>query len=263
VSPDADSTSKAITDNHHLLDEATANLRGAAEFLRTFCGVPSPQLLPYSYQAVVLAEAFRNASDTTLITNALARWFWQTSYLAYFLGARYNDVNDALKEIRELARSGKITFKGALSGVVEALPRRHDFRNARSKTFLLRLAALKPQPHDGTAFDATKSLGEHEARAAVQLITSGGMTAEHYSGPENRFIVEPEKVAAFRNLLLEGGDTLPQAFQASHALTEEAVLALRKKDYGRFLSLRRSQLLKLEEEFVKGLDLQYLPDMPV
>ena len=56
---------------------------------------------------------------------------------------------------------------------------------------------------------------------------------------------------------------MPQAFQASHALTEEAVLALRKKDYGRFLSLRRSQLLKLEEEFVKGLDLQYLPDMPV
>jgi len=263
VSPDADSTSQAITQNHHLLDEATENLRRAAKFLLSDCGVPSPQLLPYSYQAVVLAEAFRNAPEAGIsIREALTHWFWHTTYLAYFLGARDNDVNDALNEARELARAGKSPSKGPLHQSVEALPKRHDFRNARSKAFLLRLATLGPQAHDGVSFNATQCLAAHEARATIQLITSGGMTAKHYNGPENRFIVEPEKASAFREHLLQGGSTLPKDFLASHAVTDEAAGALVNKDYPGFLTSRRRHLLKLEEDFVSSLGLQYQPDLP-
>jgi hypothetical protein len=261
VSPDADSTSKVITENHQLLDKATENLRRAAKFLLTDCGVPSPQLLPYSYQAVVLAEAFRNAPEAgVLVREALTHWFWRTTYVAYFLGARDNDVNDALNEARELARTGKSSAKGPASRIVEALPKRHDFRNARSKAFLLRLATLAPQAHDKARFDATECLAAHEARAAMQLITSGGMTAKHYNGPENRFIVEPEKASAFREHLLQPRSTLSPEFLASHAITQEAAAALERCDYSVFLTLRRSHLLELEAGFVESLGLQYSTD---
>jgi hypothetical protein len=262
VSPDADATSKAIAKKPALIEEAVNNLRLAAAFLRQACGVPSPHLLPYSYQGVVMAEAFRqNPNPDTSVREALKTWFWRTSYLAYFLGARDNDVNDALREIRELVTTGRTAPVGPGFGNVEALPKRHDFRNARSKVFLLRLASLMPQDHDGHSFDAVRCLAAYEARAAMQLLVPGDPASVNASGPENRFIIEPEKISGFRALLHDPSANLSDAFLRSHVIDREFLAAVHFGHYAEALRRRRIGLLSIEEEFVKALGLTYLPDI--
>jgi len=262
VSPDADATSKVITRSPGIIKEATKDLRLAAEFLRQDCGVPSPQLLPYSYQGVVLAEAFRqNPNPDASVREALRTWFWRTSYLAYFLGARDNDVNDALRDIRELVTTGRTVPVGPASGNVEALPKRHDFRNARSKVFLLRLASMGPVDHDGQPFDAVRCLAAYEARAAMQLLVPGDPASVNASGPENRFIVEPDRSRDFRARLQDPHAQFSDRFLQSHVIDSEFLAAVRFGDYAEALRRRRSALLKIEEAFVKSLGLTYLPDM--
>ena len=260
VTPDADATSKAITKNPSLLDESVGNLCRAARFLKKYCGVPSPQLLPYSYQAVLLAEAFKDVpAPDKEICNRLANWFWRTTYSAYFLGARDKAVNDALKVVREIARGGGKGAEQALSGDrVDSLPKRYDFRSARGKAFLLLLARLKPLTPAGEPFDATKLLGVSEADVAFQLLTGAQPTAMDSKSTENRFMVDPEQAGEFRDALLSGGRSLSAAFFESHAIPAKAMEALRRADFGAFLRLRREHLLELEMEFVEKLGLKYL-----
>jgi hypothetical protein len=260
ASPNADATSKALRKNPELVKEASLNLRRAALFLKEDCGLLSPQLLPYSFQAVVLAEAFRETPEPSPAARSeLAKWFWRTSYTAYFLGARDKEMNNALRETRKLAKGERLEGTGESQVRIEPLPSRHDFRNARSKAFLLRLADLSPLAYDGQAFDAKGCLASHGPRAAMQLLAPKESDLPGFSGPENRFLVQPEKTHAFRDYLMKGSGVPSAAILASHALDIDMIAVLRRGDYQQFLQMRRQRLLSIEAEFVKNLGLVYGP----
>lgn len=260
ASPNAEATSKALRKNPELVKEATLNLKSAANFLRDDCGLPSPQMLPYSFQAVVLAEAFRETpKPSSAARSELLKWFWRTSYTAYFLGARDKEMNNALRDTHKLAKGERLEGTDGFQVKIEPLPSRHDFRNARSKTFLLRLADLSPLGYDGQPFDAKACLASHGPRAAIQLLAPRESDLPGYSGPENRFLVQPEKAHAFRDCLMKGPGVPSAAVLASHALDADTVVVLRRKDFQQFLQMRRRRLLEIEADFVKNLGLVYAP----
>jgi hypothetical protein len=259
ASPNADATSKALGKNPKLVELATENLKKAAFFLKENCGIYSPQLLPYSYQAVVLAEALSGEpTPSSSARSELGKWFWRTAYTAYFLGARDKEVNNALQDARQLAK-GKLLERGGESGQkVEPLPNRHDFRNARSKAFLMRLAELSPLGFDGQPFEAYRCLGEYGPRAALQLVSSQDCNLSGVSGPENRFLVKPEAAHDFREFLLKKVDIAPGIpFMNSHALDLDMIECLRSRQYEEFFTKRRLLLLKIEAKFVEELGLVY------
>ena len=260
ASPNADATSKALRKNPELVKQATLNLKNAALFLKDDCGLLSPQLLPYSFQAVVLAEALRETPKPSLAARSeLAKWFWRTSYTAYFLGARDKEMNNALHDTRKLAKGERLEGTDYSQVRIEPLPSRHDFRNARSKAFLLRLADLSPLAYDGQAFDAKGCLASHGSRAAMQLLAPKESDLPGFSGPENRFLVQPEKTHAFRDYLMKALGVPSAAVLASHALDIDMISVLRRGEYQRFLQMRRQRLLAIEAEFVKNLGLVYAP----
>jgi hypothetical protein len=260
ASPNADATSKALRKNPELVKEATLNLKNAALFLKEECGLFSPQLLPYSFQAVVLAEAFREApKPSPAARSELAKWFWRTSYTAYFLGARDKEMNNALRETRKLVKGERPEGTGDSQVKIEPLPSRHDFRNARSKAFLLRLADLSPCDQDGQPFDARACLALQGPRAAMQLLVARETDLPGFSGPENRFLVQPEKSHGFRDYLMRGPGAPSEAILTSHALDANMIATLRSGDLQRFLQMRRQRLLDIEAEFVKNLGLVYAP----
>ncbi len=256
ASPSADATSKALREKPQLVEEAGSSLRKAADFLKECCGVYSPQMLPYSYQAVVLAEALRETPKPSASARTeLANWFWKTTYTAYFLGARDKEVSEALRDTRSLAEGKRPAETSESRPMIDPLPRHHDFRNARSKAFLLRLAELAPQTPDGQSFDAKACLASHGARAAMQLLAPRESDLPGFSGPENRFLVQPEQAHAFRDYLVIGHEVPSQSFLASHALDEDMLLVLRLQAFQRFLEMRRQRLLRIEAAFVDGLGL--------
>jgi hypothetical protein len=260
ASPNADATSKALRKNPGLVKEASSSLRKAALFFKEDCGVLSPQLLPYSFQAVVLAEAFRETpKPSPAARTELAKWFWRTSYTAYFLGARDKEMNNALRDTRKLAKGERLDSADYSQVKIEPLPSRHDFRNARSKAFLLRLADLSPLADDGQPFEAKACLASHGPRAAMQLLAPKESDLPGFSGPENRFLVQPEKTHAFRDYLMKGPGVPSAAVLGSHALDIDMIAVLRSGDYTQFLQMRRLRLLDIEAKFVNNLGLVYAP----
>ena len=256
VSPDAEATSRAIRNDPDAVNRTTENLVAAAAFLRERCGIPSPALLPYSYQAVLLADAMRvQPAPDEESREALERWLWWTTYTGFFLGARDKEVTRGLEEVRSIVEHSAEHY--ALHGqqTVECAPRRFDFRAARAKAIVLRLASLKPRSPEGAPLDVGDCLRVHGSQAVARLFTAKD-SLEATRGPENCFILPPEAVPWLRQRLSTAPHPTTE-FLKSHAISPEARACLGRGDYSGFLRLRRQALLELEGRFVDSLGLQY------
>jgi hypothetical protein len=193
----------------------------------------------------------------------LSDWLWYTTYTGFFLGARDNDVKEALEEVRRLADGHIPLFDSSNREKVESLPRRFDFRSARSKALILRLAELNPKSPAGGNIKIEECFRNAGSESVVQLISARLFPDARISGPENRFIVPPNDAAAFRRTLLPAGAFLLCEFTdnfdflKSHAISPEASVALSREDYGSFLDIRRATLIGYERDFVTRLNLDY------
>lgn len=235
-----------------IMEEAVFSARRTDQ-LRLQSFFPSPQLVPYGYQIVLLTEAMRiNSQPTDEIIESLRRWLWRTAYTGYFSGARDSDVRKALEVVRGLARGSELT---AQEEIVDTLPNRFDYRAARSKLIVLRLAEQRPQNSVGIPLDTRTVLNAYNARAILQLIAGSKVADKSASGPVNRFIVSPDEGRAFRQNLLSAAAN--ESFLKSHAISPAAAAALDREDYQGFLALRRQTLIELERAFVEPLGLRY------
>ncbi len=255
LDPDAEQTSRRVRSHPTLIREAGNCLKSAISFLDEFCNVPSPGLLPYSYQAVIIASALRDHSKPSKVqVDALRRWFWWTTYTAFFLGASDNKVRGALSEVREILEGTEVLSKN--DDIVGPLPLRYDFRSARSKALLILLAKLNTGGQVGKMQGAKQLFRAFESEAVASLcISRDPKNKEGLSGPQNRFIAAPEEQEAFRiGMFL--GDHTPEVL-ASHAITPEAAQAYSDSDYISFLRIRRSSLTDIEESFVTSIGMKY------
>jgi hypothetical protein len=255
----ADTTSQKIKENPKILDEVADNFIQVAEFLKENCGIYSPQMLPYSYQSVLLAEAIRaNPLPNETVSQELKNWLWRTAYTEEFSGINEANMQRALDDILSLA-NGKIYNIGALKEKIVPFPKQFHFKSSRAKLLALRLAKLKPRQLSGKLLKAGELLGLHGNSAIIRL------NSDYPSLPENCFIFELKEASKFRNYLLNNRlnqnslfpslDDWDHNFLDSHAISKKAAQALKQGDYNQFLSERRKTLIELEKSFIQPLGL--------
>ncbi len=257
---------KAIKDRPQVLEDAAGSLKAAAIFLRERCKIYGPAVLPYSFQVVLLADAIQRAgwlSKPDLKCEAeegVERWFWLTTYTEHFAGISAGQLDRTLKHLRLVALGLGTPEPPNMSREVTSVPRRFDFRAARSRAIALRLAGLCPQFGLET-HDPFQLLADFGREAMPQLIPSQEVGAKLSGGPENRFLVHPREATLLRRCLSEpmSRDLQPN-LHASHAITEEAAQALFDGDKPKFIRLRREEIVALERTFVESLGLTLKAD---
>lgn len=251
----------AIKERPQALSEATDALKAAAVFLRERCRVHGPSVLPYSFQIVLLADAIRRGTDgfqrdlSPGAPEALARWFWLTTYTEYFAGISAVRLAKAVEHVRGVARTGADPEPPGMSREVRPL-RRFDFRSARSRAIALRMAelqlwegALDKSPH--------QLLAQYGPDAMPMLLPSRMIPARSAEGPENRFLAHPAEATSVRRALMDPPGLFPpdMRFLESHAVDAQAIEALRRGNLPEFLRVRRRNLMGLEQTHVEALGL--------
>lgn len=202
-----DITSKKIKENPKILDEAADNLIQVAKFLRKF-GIYSPQVLPYAYHSVLLAEAIRvNPSPNKSVSQELKNWLWRTTYTGEFSNIKEANIQRALKDILSLA-NGEIYQIGTLTDKIAPFPKQFHLKSSRAKSLVLRLAELKPQQIDGKRLEVGELLASRGSHAILRLFPKN-------QSPENCFIVTPETSSQFKAYLLNPIETWEPDFTQS------------------------------------------------
>lgn len=261
---DTEEIRKAIKERPQVLEEASKSLKAAARFLRAECKIYGPAILPYSFQIVLLADAISRATDClqrelSQETAALIRkWFWLTTYTEHFAGISAVRLARTLEHLREITAGGGDPEPPGGSRKVEAMPRRFDFRSARSRAVALRMADLQvsagiPEAHN--PYDLLSVYGRH---AIPKIFPYSG---NYFEGPENRILVHPQAPSLRGELWMVGLGfqekvEVDAKWLAFHAVSEAATETL-PGDTKAFLMNRRKTLIDLEEKFVRDLGLQY------
>jgi len=261
-SADVEAIAAQIQANPAVLEDTAQSLVKAATFLREYCDVEGPAVLPYSYQVVLLADAIARVDELGSGGAAqLRRWFWATTYAELFGGMNSSQLAKTLRHIRAVAAGAAdpLTLAG---GQPIAPLTRFDFRAARSRAFALGLARLDPQSADQQPLPALELLANDGVRMTPTLYSVrqlGDVTLS--SRPENRFICRPQDSSRVRAMLttqelLEA----PAGFHDSHGFDEVTREAVRFGDFEDVLRHRRARLLTLEREHIEELGLTYARD---
>ena len=149
--------------------EVGKSMSRVAEFLWRACGVPTPDLVPYSLQIVILTEAFRIEPTPNSKTQELMyAWFWMTTYGELFAGMSGDRLHVALNDMRSMARTGHAKWTWWRPFEERQLRRTFDFRAARAKAFAFRLASVQDKLSIDRA--GTQILADAGRRGLVQLI---------------------------------------------------------------------------------------------
>jgi Protein of unknown function DUF262 len=257
--------SRALQEKPELLEQSVASLKKAAIFLKERCGVFSERLLPYSFQMVLLAEALRHNQEEKIpepIEQRLHQWFWLTTYTSFFTGMTSGLLERMLTDLVALAKGGKHKWWGNQHLQIEPI-RSFDFRGARAKALMLRLAEKKPRNLEGQSLEAQKLLSEQGPKALLQILPSNKIpkTTDFFSAAANSIIVEPTEANKLREVFLNQPETLSTEFLHSHLISEKAADALCRKDYGAFLQQRAKDIDDEENAFFEKIKTSYFQDL--
>lgn len=258
---DVEAISEQIRSHPEILTETTESLIAAARFLR-LCGVEGPAVLPYSYQVVLLADAIARVEELDeQAEQALRRWFWASTYAELFAGMSSTQLRETLVHVRAVAAGSadplQIMGDATIGPII-----RFDFRAARSRALLLRMAAdLRPQTSTGEPLDALSLLAREGVKATPMLYSTRELgDVELSSRPENRVICDPRDIRSLRAQLTVPIASMPDAFFESHGFDEVTRAAVRGGNSKEVLRLRRLRLVALERSHVESLGLTYLDD---
>ena len=249
-----DAVSQALREKPDALEEAAGSLVDAASFLRRYCGIRSPRVLPYESHLVPLAEAIRRkpGRDDGADGDALIRWFWLLSYSGTRAG-----LPKLLQTLEHMCApsSAPPLIPVKLPAPLPALPKRFDFRSARCKTLALRLAEL-----------AGNSGAEWLAREGVEamphfFLSPTAIPPDWLPSPANRILADPRSADQVRSEIIaacgagSAGGPESQAVLIRHAISAEAAAALTVQNWDGFYRLRLRALENLEMSFVRRLGL--------
>lgn len=246
-----------------VLTDARDDILRAARVLKKIAGVRGPGSLPYSYQAVLLADALHGVNNPSVkLLKALRRWFWATTLTEYFRGMTGSTFERARGHLRDVVNGKSDPFPPDMQRIVDAIGR-FDFRAARSRAVGLLLAELKPlDPAGGHDNDAFEVLAEHGTDAMSKLFRrtdlpkASDRTAD---GAENRFLILPKNADNLK--LLRDGPSAGVGADvfASHGIDEKALEALQRRQWGKFLKLRHATIQGLEKNRAEECGLKYRP----
>ena len=245
----AQELSDKLKRNPHLIAEVGESLRRAAMFLWNACGVPAPELVPYSLQIVILAEAFRRQPKPSIqLQKLIFAWFWMTTYGELFAGMSGDRLQVALNDMRDMV--AREQPKWTWNRPFEQRPLRDtfDFRAARSKAFAFRLADVQNDVSGTRA--GSQILADAGRKGFVQIIP--WREGRHiFSSPANRFLVLPAEAGLLRDAILSGNPSTDLC--AKHVISTKALDALKQRDFVSFVERRRLDILSLEDRFITPL----------
>ncbi|MCC6558039.1 MAG: DUF262 domain-containing protein, partial [Polyangiaceae bacterium] len=175
-----------------------------AGVLSEITGVRGPASLPYSYQAVLLADALKDiANPSRDLLDRLRSWFWSTTLSEYFRGMSKSLFDRARRHLQRLVEGGADARPPDMPGFVERAGR-FDFRSARSRGLSLLLAEQKPSSFGyAVVEDPFDLLAHHGSDALSKLIGDRDVPAaerELVHGAANRFLVHPKFARARQGL---------------------------------------------------------------
>lgn len=258
---DVEAISEEIRRRPDVLEDTTNSLVAAARFLQS-CDIEGSAVLPYSYQVVLLADAIArvDALDEQA-ENALRRWLWASTYAELFAGMSSTLLRETLVHVRAVAAGSADPL--AIIGDRTIVPiTRFDFRAARSRALMLRMAAdLHPQSSTGDLLDALPLLAREGVKATPMLYSTRELgDVEVSSRPENRVICDPRDIRRLRAELTVPIAAMPDTFFESHGFDEATREAVRGGNPKEVLRLRRRRLLALERDHVQSIGLAYADD---
>lgn len=242
---------KKLTDDPTLLERAGAGLKRAVDWLVSNAVVVDQALLPYAFQAVLLAVELDRLTEQQLPHKRMLAWFWRTSWSEVFSAGTYRQIKFEQERLRN-----------AIENIVEEvtwvrdqnLPDRFDFRSARVRLVMLRLAMrANLTDTNGRPVDGRLLLLNHGRDALVRLFPapSGAQRSpaltQLLQGAGNRFVVEPASHLVLKERLLKGPD-LPAEILSTHFIDTEGRAALRAGDLEVFLRRRAKMIDTWDKE---------------
>ena len=237
-----------------IADQCEISIIKAVVFLRTVVKVPSDKLLPYNLQLVFLSEFFYvqpEPSQNQL--DELVKWFWYTSYSAWFGGANSSKIKRGLEDMRSFAtnQNGQVlSNEEYLSKTVE-IPEKFDFRYARIKAFILFLNQLEPIAFNDDQTGIQGNLIEYGSKALHNIIPN------EINSYANKIIIGPVRSGYVRAELTNSNNLLSPNLLESHAISNDAITALKTGNTSEFLRLRQRRILELESQFIQSFGLNY------
>lgn len=242
-----------------LMDAVASQITTAAGALRNAMNVRGPGMLPYSYQAVLLADALSGVDVDEAVLERVRKWLWATSLSEYFSGITKAIVNRARDNLRVLLRSKGAASPPNMSPIVAPF-RRFDFRSARARAISILLAEQQPQDPTRREEDPFELLSLFGAEAMCKLVRESDLPRGHEKlseTPENRFLVHPRRAVALRAFFEPS--LFPERLEG-HLVTPAALARLQKGDRVGFLTERRRAIEELERARAESVGLQYQTD---
>jgi Protein of unknown function DUF262 len=248
--------SEKLREQPDVVDLAFDALVRAVTFLRDACGVAGPRLLPFNVLLVCLASVLHDApvaAGDARKQRELAAWFWLSVYSRTPFGVS-GGVDSLLEFVRDLAKGAKgVKWWGQAVDKVERLPKMMRLDASRVVTLVAQLCRLGPRTIKGEPVKEPHLLvARRGAEVLAPLLDAKTMKrlglkrADKLTAVANRVLVEPEDLGALR----DGLPGLPRKVLDSHAITPEAVEALKRKDVEGFFRLREEHLIALEQAFL-------------
>jgi Protein of unknown function DUF262 len=216
-------------------------------------GVTTSRLLPYGLQLVLLSAFFdRQNLPSTEQSAVLARWFWVSSFSAWFGGANPSRIGALIREFRE-DLVGDMTASELTNFDLEAealpFPLNFDMRSARTRTLLLVMLSSEPS-EAGVPFTryATEQLAAKGPSAVGHVYWSPPRDAR--GNPANRLFRAPSAPSgALANWIVDRVNDGDQDALESSAVDATAAKAVVDDEAMTFVRQRQARLIELETEF--------------
>lgn len=233
-----DEVRRGISKDHASLDRAGAAIERTVEFLKRRCEIESPEHVPYAHQIPLLVYAFSRmpAVVDPGLEAKLRAWVWLTTYASLFTGISGYGLTRVQSCMDTLATTGRLIWPLRRPFKREPLPKRYDFRHARSKALAFRLASRQP--------DVRTELARLGAESMVQLFPKGS----YRGSPGNRFFA-PSKLRQQLKWDLVGSAEAREL----HSVSDEAWNALIADNSEAFIRARQETLNREEEVEVEAL----------
>lgn len=250
----ADALSHALRNDPRILDEAVHNLARAAHFLHEHCGIYAWLMMPYSTQAVLLAEVARHR-PLEEVAGPLTAWFWVTTHGEMFSRMTREQVARALEDLRGTIRDGRIRWSIPRPVEWRTFPsNRSSFISARIKGIALMLARI--QQATTLKSNPFRLLGDLGKDAFVHLLPRSRLSAASYSALGNRVICHPDELPGIRARVLDG--TASSMDLEAHVIPQDALgSGVVLGDWDSFIQARQRMLADHERSFLDDLWSRY------
>ncbi len=232
-----------------------ASLQAAVRFFKAEVGVTTARLLPYGMQMTVVSSFFYAQPDPSgQQLSLLRRWFWVTSFAAWFGGANPSRTNALVRDVMDhvaVERDAPKLESVDLTIPAVPVPRSFDMRSARTRALLLMLFSLSPRDRRGEPIERIDELVRLNGPEALGYVANKVEDRELARSPANRILRErPNDRGQARNWLLAVADDLRPLVWESHAVPLGAADALQQPDASAFLRARLHRLIELERNFM-------------